>query len=597
MKTNVRRFSDGDIIFRESDNSSSLYFLSEGNIELSKTGERGPIMLAMLSAGEMFGEIGIIDGGPRSATAIAIGPVVLEEAMRQDFLDSLRTEPDMALNVLGKLVDRLRQANDRLSHPSTAIEKVQKNGSGFSVFNMFKKLGAASDSGSSRIEIRVFPFVGEVPEVAEAQRRHVVQSLAKRPGIKVRAINKIPEIDPDLHPDDRLKKLQDYALEAMASSFSDLIIYADIPAPGTTLHLRFFSANSGDVDRPGFSLASSVLTLPVDFEPELAELLLAVALAATTPNEESKRVRLGQALSETLYAAMPAVQSLPQDLTKRERASIQMCYGNAIATLAYQRGTAELYQVAVQTYRATLEHLSRDDSPIDWALTQKHLGASLQAISERSNNEETLSDAAEALEAALQIFRPDTYPIQWASTQNRLGMVLYKLDLKTGDAETLKNSLNAFQAALRVFNRADHPSRWADVMNNFAQAAQVLGEQLHSTEVLEKAVNACLGALEVRRKEKGPLLWAATQNNMGSALFLLGKLTEDISRLEGAAVAFDQALGVYSEFNAERLASVARKNLSRVRLLLEEIQGPSERNDEAIPKLDWEDGTENSPYD
>ena len=107
-------------------------------------------------------------------------------------------------------------------------------------------------------------------------------------------------------------------------------------------------------------------------------------------------------------------------------------------------------------------------------------------------------------------------------------------------------------------------------MNNFAQAAQVLGEQLHNAEVLEKAVNACLGVLEVRLKEEGPLQWAATQNNLGSALFLLGKLTDNQAHLKGAANAFDQALGVYMMLNAEKLAAVANKNLSRVRLLLGE---------------------------
>jgi CRP-like cAMP-binding protein/tetratricopeptide (TPR) repeat protein len=592
LKKSLKKYIDGDVIFRESDASSSLYLLSQGNVELSKSGERGPVMLAMLKPGEIFGEMGILDGSPRSATAIAVGPVVLEETGRQDFLDALRTEPDMVLNVLGKLVDRLRQANDRLAHPGTAIEKIQKRGAAFSVFGMFKKLGAVADNNSGRIEVRVFPFFGEVPEVAEAQRRHVVQSLGKRLGIKVRASKNIPAIDADLHPDDRLRKVHEYALDALASSHCDLIITADIPSPGTTLHLRFFSAILDDDDRPGFTLPSSVLTLPVDFEPELAELLLAVALAATGAAEESKRVRLGQALSEALYAAMPAVQNLPQDLTTRERASIQMCYGNAIATLAHQRGTAELYQVAVQTYRAALEHLSRDDNPIDWALTQKHLGASLQAIADRTDDEQTLSEAAEALEASLEAFRPNTFPLQWASAQNRLGVVLYRLDLKTGDAETLKKSLNAFQAALHVFNRAEHPSRWADVMNNFAQAAQVLGEQLHNTEVLEKAVNACLDALEIRRREKGPLLWAATQNNLGSALFLLGKLTDDVSRLEGAADAFDQALEVYSQFDADRLASVARKNLAKVNLLLEEIRVPEDRKEATIPTLEWEEGVE-----
>lgn len=591
MKKTERKFRDGDVIFKESDVSNSMYFLVEGIVELSKAGERGQIMLAMLNPGEMFGEMGIIDGGARSATAVAIGNVVVAETERQDFLNALSTEPEMAHNVIGKLVERLRQANERLSHPSTAIEKSQRGGEGFSVMNIFKKLAGASDAGSGRIEIRVFPFIGEVPEAAEAQMKHVVQSLGKRPGIRVRSYTRIPAIDPDLHPDDRLMKLQDYAREAMLSSQSDLVISGEIPSPGTTLHLRFFSAHLDDEDRPGYALPSTVLTLPVDFEPELAELLLSVALSVMSAIDDGKRVRIGQALSETLYAAMPAVQNLPHDLTTRERASIEMCYGNAVATLAFQRGTADLYHVAVQTYLAALEQLSKDDNPIDWALTQKHMAASLQAIAERTDGEEILTQAAEALEACLEVFRRETYPVQWASAQSRLGLVLYKLDLKSGDSETLKKSLAAFQAALQFFTRSNYPARWADVMNNFSQAAQVLGEQLHSPEVLEKAVTACIGALEIRRKENGPLLWAATQNNLGSALFLLGKMTEDEGQLEGAAMAFDQALGVYTEFNAERLASVAKKNLSRVRMLLEESHESEDRDPTSIPTLHWEEGT------
>ena len=120
-----------------------------------------------------------------------------------------------------------------------------------------------------------------------------------------------------------------------------------------------------------------------------------------------------------------------------------MCYGNAVATLAFLRGTSDLYQVAVQTYRATLEQLSREKNPRDWALTQKHLGASLQALVEGTIDEETLRQAATAFEACLKVFRRDSYPIQWASAQNRLGLVLYKLDLKTGEQEILKKSLTS----------------------------------------------------------------------------------------------------------------------------------------------------------
>ena len=73
MKKTERKFRDGDVIFKESDVSNSMYFLVEGIVELSKAGERGQIMLAMLNPGEMFGEMALIDASPRMATAIAIG--------------------------------------------------------------------------------------------------------------------------------------------------------------------------------------------------------------------------------------------------------------------------------------------------------------------------------------------------------------------------------------------------------------------------------------------------------------------------------------------------------------------------------------------
>ena len=61
-------------------------------------------------------------------------------------------------------------------------------------------------------------------------------------------------------------------------------------------------------------------------------------------------------------------------------------------------------------------------------------------------------------------------------------------------------------------------------------------------------------------------------------MFLLGKLTDDQVQLEGAANAFDQALSVYKMLKADSLAAVASKNLSHVRLLLEETASMSDLN-------------------
>lgn len=588
LKKSERIFRDGDVIFRESDSSESVFVVVKGNVELTKSGDNGPVMLAILGAGEVFGEMGILDRGLRSASAHAVGDTVLEETSRRDFLTAIKNEPEMAVAIMAKLVERLRRANDMLAHPTT-VEKPGKPVSRISMFGMLKSIiTSAGGAGADRIDIRVAGISGEIKEAAGQQTRHIIASLGKRKGIRVRPQGKMPEVDFDLHPDDRARIYAENARKSLLASGDDVMIWGDIPPPGTTLYLHFVSATPDEEDRPGCFLATTTLTLPVDFGAEFSELLLAVTLAATAPANESKRIRLAQALSETLYAAMPAVQNLPLDLTNRERAAIQLCYGNAVATMCLQRGTGELYQVAAQTFRGALVQLSVEDSQGDWALAQMHLGSILQTIGERGGETDILSGAIEAFDNALKFFSRATHPVQWASMQNRLGLVLYKLDMNTGDTEMLKHALTTFQAALQVFNRSEYPLRWAEVMNNFAQAAQVLGDQLRNVEVLQKAVDACRGALEVRRRETGPMLWAATQNNLGSALFLLGRMTEEETDLHDAVEAFSEAGQVYRTHGAGRLASVADKNLARARDLLDELEGqkPSRRSE--IPALHWE---------
>ena len=415
-----------------------------------------------------------------------------------------------------------------------------------------------------RIEIRV----AAIADQAGADRsRHVVAALRKPKGLRVRSLKRALAPDAAGSPAELLAAAAT-ARQWLARERADLLIWGEIPAPGTTLHLRFVSAAVEEEDPPGgFSLATT-LNLPVDFGPEFAPLLLAVSLAATTPGSEGKRLRLGQALEEALYAAMPCVHNLPADLTARERAAILMCYGNALATLANRGGNRDLYQVAAQTYQASLENRSREDDPLDWALTKKHLGAVLQALAERTNDMDTFAAAADALRGALDVLTRAEFPRAWAATQNRLGQVLYRLDSRTGERDMLGDSLNAFQAALMVFTRSETPLLWAEVMNNFAQAAQVLGQQLRNTEVLTKAADACRAALTVRTEAADPLPFAATQNTLGSALFLLGRLTGESAHLEGAAEAFEKARAVYTALDADAMAAVTEKNLSHVDRLL-----------------------------
>ena len=103
MKKSEAQFQDGETLFREGEPSRSAFVIVEGDVELTKEGEKGRVTLAVLKPGEVFGEMGIFDQSPRSATARAIGAVTVTVIPRDEFLDSLKTEPDTAFRVMGKL--------------------------------------------------------------------------------------------------------------------------------------------------------------------------------------------------------------------------------------------------------------------------------------------------------------------------------------------------------------------------------------------------------------------------------------------------------------------------------------------------------------
>lgn len=573
MKKVRRSFQDGEAIFWEGETSDIAFMIVDGKVELVKTGPKGAVHLALLEAGDLFGEMGVLDTGPRSATAKALGPVTLEVIQRDDLLETIKTQPEMALAIMGKLVKRLRAANDLLAQGGAEAVKKSKakaqrtaGGLGFFQRLMGRKKSAASD----RIEIRIGPFSGTD---GERHSRYVATAIEKRKGVKVRILPKTFAADPAETPN-QIAATAARGRQWLAESQGDLLVLGDVAASGGTLRLRFVSAATMEDDLPGLFGPLNVLTLPVEFGPESATLFHAIALAATIPSTDLKASVLREAVPEAVDAAAAVLKHLPVELTPRERASVFVCYGNASALAAAYQTSApnsnKFYQLSAQAYQKALKILTRDDAPVEWAMTQRQLGAILQIMAERANDKQILGLAADAFRATLSVLTRSDYPREWAAAQNRLGLAIYRLDvgLKDIDTEKLKSSLSAFQAALQVYTRAETPLRWAEVMSNFAQVAQVLGEQVRNPEILEKAAQACRSALEVRKKEQMPLLWAATQNNLGSALFLLGKFTKDRDPLEGAAAAFAEARDVYRARSADKMATVTEKNLARVEQML-----------------------------
>lgn len=102
-------------IFWIGDAGDELYLIQSGRVQVSYPDENGKeVVLAVLEAGAFFGDISLLDGGPRTATARTIDPCELLTLSRADFLGFLRRDPDASIDVLTVLGNRQRETLQKL---------------------------------------------------------------------------------------------------------------------------------------------------------------------------------------------------------------------------------------------------------------------------------------------------------------------------------------------------------------------------------------------------------------------------------------------------------------------------------------------------
>src|SRR5215813_15087858 len=110
MVITLNRFAAGEVIVHENDVGETAYLIEQGQVEVSKELDGQTVHLAYLGAGEIFGEMSMIDEKPRSATVTAVTETVVSELRRDDFFNSFQTDPKVALALLQVLFERLREA-------------------------------------------------------------------------------------------------------------------------------------------------------------------------------------------------------------------------------------------------------------------------------------------------------------------------------------------------------------------------------------------------------------------------------------------------------------------------------------------------------
>ena len=102
-------------LFNQGDKGDAMYLIESGRVRISiRDQEQQELTLAELAQGDFFGEMAIIDGRQRSADARVLEDARLAILSRADFLRFVRTKPDVALEMLSALTDRLRRTDELL---------------------------------------------------------------------------------------------------------------------------------------------------------------------------------------------------------------------------------------------------------------------------------------------------------------------------------------------------------------------------------------------------------------------------------------------------------------------------------------------------
>ena len=129
MTEKLSTFGEGRSLFKQGDASGDLYFIKEGQVELSiKNAETGePTVIATLGNRSVIGTMSFLEGEPRSATAVAktkVTCVVIPQTQREKLLSTVPTW----LNVLVKdLASNLRRMNEKCVTMQNDLAKTKKN--------------------------------------------------------------------------------------------------------------------------------------------------------------------------------------------------------------------------------------------------------------------------------------------------------------------------------------------------------------------------------------------------------------------------------------------------------------------------------------
>lgn len=299
------------------------------------------------------------------------------------------------------------------------------------------------------------------------------------------------------------------------------------------------------------------MSLRTSFKKSLLAVSLTAFMSSTAMATDEAALKLADdAMAALKQGQIEETIKLYDDALAQEQLSdpvkgqVMSAKANALLEIAWATRQDKPLLEAIDTYNTAIGILDAKTSPIIWADSNSKLGDAYRSLAFGKYNQnkpeegaELYNSAIDAFKAALTVFEKDTNPVEWATAQRALGQVNANSDTynaiegKALNAARLTEASNAFKAAMQVFTKEADPVSWAGLQFQLGDIYTTLHQRQGGTLWLEKSVLAHKNVLEVLTEKDNPSVWAQVQYFIGNGLVELGAAVKNKQMLEDAITA------------------------------------------------------------
>jgi uncharacterized membrane protein len=114
-KLRESRIESGEVVFSQGEVGDAMYLIEDGAVDIVAGSGKQCVVLTSLFKQQYFGELSLLDGAPRSATAVVARDTHLLALERDDFIEFVRKRPDAALSIMHEVGERMRATNELMT--------------------------------------------------------------------------------------------------------------------------------------------------------------------------------------------------------------------------------------------------------------------------------------------------------------------------------------------------------------------------------------------------------------------------------------------------------------------------------------------------